>query len=513
MATKIYNHVQNSTYSISGGVLTMTANDGYKFDTAPVLMNGYDDWDNEFDETPMTVSEDGKTATYNVTGWVQADVFGTTVEAGKTVQVSNYIQGATIQQTDNTVTVTANTGRKFNEAPTAEGYDDWENEMSATATLSDNNTKATFDLTGFTTASLYGKTVEIPVVIQISIYADLANCTAQGIPTGSFPSDTPLNIVLTSNDGYKFNDAPYLTYYDDWGNEVFLQFTVSEDGKTATLEDTLSNYPLATGYTFYVTAEAVLQSTYGNRYGSVNVYRVTDTQLEDFCKKRFAYTTDNTGVLRYDLGDFVNRIRRVFCDVGATVPTTIRCANTDTEVSAEAVQQDTQTLDFGTVLLPYHNEDSTDFNSRLQVFLPFVGLVDINSAYVGKEIGLKYEINVVTGDAVALLTYNDTAFATYDCKPSTEIMFKSNTMSIATIGDDEFTAKYLLGLRPYVLMQWNASQNNRLLNSDCKRVVIGNCSGKLQFSEVAGLESGQITPDEREQIMRQLQQGITIKNN
>lgn len=512
MAISVKNNVQNSTYSVQNNVLTLTAKDGYKFATAPTVY-GYDDWENEFIGEPV-LSADGKTVTVDVTGWDSVKIYGTTIVAGKTVQVSNYIQGATYTVNESTVVVTANTGRKFNTAPTATGYDDWDNELSATATLSDNNTKATFDLTGFTTANLYGQTVEIPVPIQIRIYVySLINATAQGIPTGRFSSDTPLNIVLTANDGYKFTDAPTLTYYDDWSNEIFLQFTVSEDGKTATFADTMSNYTISNDNDFYVTGEAVLQSTYGNRYGSVNVYRVTDEQLEAFCKKRFAYTTDGTNLLRYDLGDFVNRIRRVFCDVGATVPTTIKCANTDTQVSADAVKEDTQTLDFGTVLIPYHNEDNTDFNSRLQVFLPFVGLMAINSAYVGKEIGLKYEINVVTGDAVALLTYNDTAFATYDCKPSTEIMFKSNTMSIATIGGDEFTAKYLLGLRPYVLMQWNASQNDRLLNTDCKRVVIGNCSGKLQFSEVAGLQSGQITPDEREQITRQLQQGITINNN
>lgn len=512
MAISVNNNVQNSTYSVQNNVLTLTAKDGYKFATAPTVY-GYDDWDNDYIGEPV-LSADGKTVTVDVTGWSNVSIYGTTVVAGKTVQVSNYIQGAAYTVNESTVVVTANTGRKFNTAPTATGYDDWDNELSATATLSDNNTKATFDLTGFTTANLYGQTVEIPVPIQISIHSALTNCTSQGIPTGSFASDTPLNIVLTANDGYKFTDTPTLMYYDSWDNDNYLQFTVSEDGKTATLADTLSNYDLTLyNTTLYLTAEAVLQSTYGNRYGSVNVYRVTDEQLEAFCKKRFAYTTDGTNLLRYDLGDFVNRIRRVFCDVGATVPTTIKCANTDTEVSADAVKEDTQTLDFGTVLIPYHNEDNTDFNSRLQVFLPFVGLVAINSAYVGKEIGLKYEINVVTGDAVALLTYNDTAFATYDCKPSTEIMFKSNTMSIATIGGDEFTAKYLLGLRPYVLMQWNASQNDRLLNTDCKRVVIGNCSGKLQFSEVAGLQSGQITPDEREQITRQLQQGITINNN
>ena len=234
--------------------------------------------------------------------------------------------------------------------------------------------------------------------------------------------------------------------------------------------------------------------------------------MTEFCSKRFVYTTDGENLLKYDLGDFVNRIRRVFCDVGATVPTTIRCANTDTKVSAEAVKEDTQTLDFGTVLLPLHNEDNIDFNSRIQVFLPFVGMVELNSAYVGKTIGLKYEINVVTGDGVALLTYNDTAFATYDCKPSTEIMFKTNTMSIATIGGDEFTAKYLLGLRPYILMTWNTSRNNNLLNAECVRKVIGTCLGLVKFTDVTGFNNGQMTNEEWAQIERLLAQGVFIEN-
>lgn len=511
---EVYNQVQNSTYSLSGDVLTVTANDGYKFAVAPTA-GGYDDWDNVYDDTPMTLSADGKTATHNVAGWIVIYIKGNVVEAGgATLTVNNNIAQTTVEQTDNTVVVKANTGRKFAAAPTAVGSDDYDNQLNATATLSDNDTRATFELTGWVTAELYGETVEIPPVYMINIATNLANCTSQGIPNGSFASDTPLNIVLTAIDGYIFNNAPSLRYVDDYDQDKYLQFTVSEDGKTASFTDTMSNYGLQEGsQTMLITAEAVLQSTYGSRYGSVNVYKVTDEQLTEFCSKRFAYTTDGQNLLKYDLGDFVNRIRRVFCGVGTTVPTTIRCANTDTKVSAEAVKEDTQTLDFGTVLLPLHNEDNIDFNSRIQVFLPFVGLVELNSAYVGKTIGLKYEINVVTGDGVALLTYNDTAFATYDCKPSTEIMFKTNTMSIATIGGDEFTAKYLLGLRPYILMTWNTSRNENLLNAECVRKVIGTCLGLVKFTDVTGFNNGQMTNEEWAQIEQLLAQGIFIELN
>ena len=78
----------------------------------------------------------------------------------------------------------------------------------------------------------------------------------------------------------------------------------------------------------------------------------------------------------------------------------IRCGNYNTGVSCRQPATDKITLDFGAAVVPAHNEDNTDYESEIQIFLPFAGFVNLNNAYAGKTIALQYVINVVTGNGL-----------------------------------------------------------------------------------------------------------------
>ena len=596
MATSITNNIANATYSTSGNTLTVTASEGYRFDVAPTV-SGYDEWDDPISPRSMTLSADGKTATENISDFTDGicNINGSVVPdvspfTPPTIQ--NDISNTTYSLQDSVLTVTANSGWKFDIPPVIEGTDVWDDPIHARAlTLSSDGKTATGDISDFedgvcnitgsvnrnfivnnqvlnttygynnngnsiflyadsgwkftsaphivianevdtdmtldgtstayyvglnnvtegTTIILTGTTQSDVPEYTINVVTDLTLCTPSGIPSQTTNLAT-LDMTLTANQGCVFDTAPLMRYLDnEWEEYHTIPFILSSDNKTATLTVDLSILNVSNADNITIQGTANPESHYTDRYGMINVYNPTIEELEDFCAERFTYIDPVSGNTVQDLGEYVNSIRRVFCHVNDTTPSTIKCGNYDTSVHTRTPLVDVVILNFGEIEIPAHNGDNLDYDTEISLFLPFIGFVNISSAYVGQTVNLSYEINIVTGDGVAKLTYDETPFAVYHCIPSTEIMFKTNSMLTATAGGTNSTSLNLYGLKPYVLVKWNTSKNNNLINPDCVRMRIGDFTGFAKFIDVTDINNGQITADEKNLLVRLLSNGVNVE--
>lgn len=518
--------------------ITVKSDTGYIFTEKPVVKSYVI---NEYTEGvtvknyALNISENGKTATRTFlqdtffNGITEIDIVGTAVSTEPeptdpqvpfNTEIS-HCHGTGIPENVNANTplniiIYTDSGYIFNEFPVIKIFNA-SGSVKKTYTFKDNPPyigKATF--TGYLTdldtendtVTLIATAVEKVSDVRTDLeLAEVNDCVVEGAPSKIGPSDQ-LNITITANLGFKFVKIPYILYADEWGQEHNAYFTLNDDKTVATFNGTIPD--ISNSMIAYLYATADISEIYG-RYGSVNIYQVTDEQLDEFCEKRFNFVGSFGDLLRVDLGNFVNRIRRVFFPIGTTVPTKIVCGDYNSGVDAQAVKNDIQTLDFGDVQLPEHNEDVTDYTTtQIKIFLPFVGIVDIDNRYIGKTVSLVYTVNVVTGGGVAKLSCEGNTFALYPCEPSNEIMFKTNDQ-YATLVSADFNSQFLFGFTPYVIMYWNESHNEKYVNNDCLRGVIGSYSGFIKFSEVTDINSGQITADEKNLLVRTLNSGVFIE--
>src|SRR5574337_510999 len=103
-------------------------------------------------------------------------------------------------------------------------------------------------------------------------------------------------------------------------------------------------------------------------------------------------TDPETGTPIYeniDLGAYVNNIHRVYTNIDTSSTDVIRCGNYNTGVTCHQPSEDKITLDLGTAVVPAHNEDNTDYESEIKLFIPFAGFVNLNNDYAGKTIALQ----------------------------------------------------------------------------------------------------------------------------
>lgn len=515
-------HDDNSQWNASGGYwdINVRTNDGYVFvgDVKAVYNNksGY--------PKSVVLQQNGAKV------WAFGKLTDTTAKTKITItgntrsenglEVTNNIPNTTATGVKNgkrsgSVNVTANEGFKITSAKVAftngNGYP-----ASEDMTISEDGKTASWSNDDFSTGSGVTLTGETDKFTEgVSIKPNLSNCYADPPLPESLQYGETLNVTIKANENTAFDtkqSTPNFLYYNETGYPTKQDLTVSEDKRTATGSIVLQNG----WYNLSVNAQAYPVAVVGEQYGAINVYLVTLDELAEFSGKRFfkeTGTDPGTGAPIYeniDLGAYVNKIRRVYTNIEASSTDVIRCGNYNTGVSCHQPAQDKITLDFGTAVVPAHNEDNTDYESEIQIFLPFAGFVNLNTDYAGKTIGLQYVINVVTGNGVALLSCNGVVFQVEETEPSSEIIHLSPSTQVKTVGGDDWNEMLYYGLEPYIYCKWYESAMGGR-NNDRQTGILGDFRGFNVFDDVTPIHTAEMLTEEQEMIYTALSDGVYIE--
>lgn len=498
-------------------VLTLTADEGYRIENASVQFMTHYGIPNNKD---FEVAADGHTATCEIGDVEFADLTtGVTIsgtsqsETTPELSVTNNIAGTTEQHSFDGVVATfevtgdGQTNRFINPSVNYTSTDGTKKTVSmevevlqydsvARATVNDIDPAEPVTLTG---------TFERVVFI----YSEITNCKFETTPPEYIQQGETLQVKLVADPNTEFDTAPYFDILAAYPTTQPL--TVAEDKRTATGSVMAGDWQRIT-----IKGNATPVTVVGTQYGAINVYLVTLDELAEFSEKRFFKVTGTdpeTGVSQYenvDLGEYVNRIKRIYTDIAALSTDVIQCGNYNTGVSCHQPAQDKITLDFGTAVVPAHNEDNTDYESEIQIFLPFAGFVSLPSDYAGKTISLQYVINVVTGNGVALLSCNGVVFQVEETEPSSEIIYLSPSTQVKTVGGDDWNEMLYYGLEPYIYCKWYESASNGR-NNDRQTGILGDFRGFNVFDDVTPIHTAEMLTEEQEMIYAALSDGVYIE--
>ncbi|UWI15966.1 MAG: hypothetical protein [Bacteriophage sp.] len=525
----VTNNVPNTTVQANRisryeAELALTANDGYKITTAKV---NYTDNYNSPAEDNMIISRDGKTANWSSEYCNTGKPFtisGTTQSEGTPeLNVINNITGSgvTKQHTYDgetaTFTVTGqyspNKVRFFGLEAAYTSTDGQSKTANFIVTDLEYSQQATLTVTDIDPTQPVTLTGSYDSVIEVA--TSLTNCTANDDLPQYVKDKQVLTVTLTANENTEFDteqSEPTFYYTDDYGAPHTQKLTISDDKKTATGSLTVSG----NWGEISIIGEAYPVTVVGQQYGAINVYLVTLDELAEFSVKRFfreTGTNPSTGATIYeniDLGAYVNKIRRIYTNIDASSTDVIRCGNYNTGVSCMQPATDKITLDFGTAVVPAHNEDNTDYESEIKLFLPFAGFVNLNNDYAGKTIALQYVINVVTGNGVALLSCDGVVFQVEETEPSSEIIYLSPSTQVKTVGGDDWNEMLYYGLEPYIYCKWYESASNGR-NNDRQTGILGDFRGFIKLDNVSTISTPDMLIMEQEMIYSELENGVYIE--
>ena len=480
--------------------VTVTGNGDGTFSN---LVAAYQDWDGNYIENePFTVSGNVATLTVYCSKGDEITITGEFISGVRELQITNNIQNTTASsvasETNYTVTVTGNAKGMFNGTPTitygGETYNMTVTNKTATA------------IVPITTESVIING-EYLIGNYIEVQYGLTNCEIVG--------DKPVKVKTGQSYTFNFRANPNTelteieaNFKDDDGNPAVENGTISEDKQTGSVTFELT--PNAVDLNIVANANVVTPPTIKN-YGAINVYIVTLENLDEFSKKRFFVQTGETETgTKYsevNLGQYVNRIKRIFTTVPVGGDDVLKCGNFNTGINVKYPDSDIIVLDFGNVELTGSNGNNEDFNAQVQMFIPCRGVVTIDNKYIGKTINLTIKVNVITGDSVALLSCDGVTFQIESFSLSRDVLYRLGT-DLNVVGGEQWNEQILYGLEPYVLITENLTVDVPVNNTQ-ENVTINAVTGFAQFANV-NLNTANLLVDEYNEIVSQLETGVYL---
>lgn len=518
----VTNNVAHTTVGVSGDTVTLTCETGYIFDGTPVVTKTNDPM---ADEMPMTVSGDLKTATLTSQGIGSTDI---TITGNTKVEpepvpdpvVTNNITGASETHTkDGDTALTINlTSTKMMRNVTV-GYTNTSGQsVSLPVTVVPDIKLERVESSA--TVALTDVDFHVAVVLSgeakdaIGTTFTLSGCKASSEPPYIFLGE-PLSLTLTADNGNEFAD-PTKVYYEFEGafsSGEHHPFTIAEDKLTATAT-IVTNTDISQNTRLNVIAEAQQKVQPTTKYGFINAYVVTEDNLNVFATSRFIQYTGGGSTqgdpVNYDLGDYVNRVKRYFFKVDEGTTSKLKCGNFIVDTDVKNLASDRKTLDFGQVAIPNYTQSAADYSTDVIMFVPFIGLVNVGSEIVGKTVNLTLSVNVLSGGGVYMLTCEGNLVWSKEVDPCTDVIYRTTAQDPKVIGGVNFDATYLMGLRPYVLVDRREIMNNGSQSSSSRVARIGDLTGNVKLTDVVFSDTENMLQNDIDEIMTLLRQGISL---
>lgn len=500
---KINNNVSGTNaVSVQNDVnfdITLTGDTDGTFTVAPVVT-----YKNTYNETVQgTMTVNGNVATFSVPVATNEEVTinGTFTPKPKELTITNHVSGTVASYVQNgenfDITLTGNTDGSYNVIPVVS----YKNE-SGTATTGEMNVNgkvATFSVPVATNDAVTITGTFTPETPQkdVPVTYTLTNCTVSPQPQTVKTGET-LSLTVTPLTNYKLDSCNLI-----W-NDGTKDVTISVTGGVI-------SFPVPDScVSINIKAVASIITPVGRNYGAINVYCVTLDNLDAFSKQRFFEIKDDTqGIYEeINLGIYVNRIRRIFTNVPVSGTDSLRCGNYNTGITVQTPEKDVIMLDFGDVTLTGLNGDSEDYNAQISVFIPCRGFVAVDSKYIGKTVNLSFQVNVITGDAVAFLSCDGVVFQLESFSLSRDVIYKTGTTELNIVGGTQWDEQILYGLEPYVIITQNTTVNKPVNNTQ-ETVTIGDVTGYAQFENV-DLNTVNLLVDEYNTIISELENGVYL---
>ena len=422
----------------------------------------------------------------------------------RTLNVTNNIPNSTVEyeqtsSTDFNIKLTCANG--FTGTPQITYIDDYGSERTKEMPVSGNVAEITVSIDAYSDDVTFSYKQVEPQNIPVTY--DLTNCEVVGNKPDSIALNETLTVTVQANENATL-ETLQIAYNDSYGAEKTVEGEIDETGKTGTVSFT----PTSTDISYIeVRATATTDEPTLKGYGAINVYNVTLENLDEFSKKRFFTATDGSNAI-VNLGDYVNRIKRVFVDIPTSGNDTLKCGNYDTKISVLSPNTDVVTVDFGNVTLTGENENSHDYETKIKLFVPFKGFVDIDASYINKEINLSAKINIVTGNGIIQISCNGVPFHFENVTFSRDVIYRTANESLKLVGNDDWNELNLYGFEPYFIVESTTSINVPV-NDTQENVTINAVTGFAQFANV-NLNTANLLVDEYDEIISQLETGVYL---
>lgn len=319
-----------------------------------------------------------------------------------------------------------------------------------------------------------------------------------------------VNLVVTLNDGYKWDDVAQIITID--GNEI--TGTVSE--KTCTFALTTANVGTGGAITWGLHF-SVVQPPSEERVDFFTIYEPTNANMKKINDAIFINAADGTTI---NVLHYFSSYKKFYCNIPIAGYKQLKGGAYDFGEQAPYVKEHTIVVDCGSVEIPEQNQSLLDYSpfSRLTIYLPFIGFQELDDKLVvGHTLKVQYVVDVLSGRCLAQLYVDSTdlqsCFAEYGGTIAADEIFGVND-GYDYYGAYELMTTLQLGeLSCYVLIHTKIPLEGDIVNykglPTNEIVRVGDVTGFVKYSSIH-VNGMTATDSEKIEIESLLMSGIFV---
>lgn len=319
-----------------------------------------------------------------------------------------------------------------------------------------------------------------------------------------------VNLVVTLNDGYKWDDVAQIITID--GNEI--TGTVSE--KTCTFALTTANVGTGGAITWGLHF-SVVQPPSEERVDFFTIYEPTNANMKKINDAIFINAADGTTI---NVLHYFSSYKKFYCNIPIAGYKQLKGGAYDFGEQAPYVKEHTIVVDCGSVEIPEQNQSLLDYSpfSRLTIYLPFIGFQELDDKLVvGHTLKVQYVVDVLSGRCLAQLYVDSTdlqsCFAEYGGTIAADEIFGGND-GYDYYGAYELMTTLQLGeLSCYVLIHTKIPLEGDIVNykglPTNEIVRVGDVTGFVKYSSIH-VNGMTATDSEKIEIESLLMSGIFV---
>lgn len=319
-----------------------------------------------------------------------------------------------------------------------------------------------------------------------------------------------INLVITLNDGYKWDDATQIITID--GNEI--TGTVSE--KTCTFALTVDNVGTGGDITWGL-HYSVVQPPSEERVDFFTIYEPTNENMQKINDAIFINAADGTTI---NVQQYFSSYKKFYCKIPVAGYKQLKGGRYDFGEQAPYVKEHTIVVDCGSVEIPEQYHSLLDYSpfSRLTIYLPFVGFQELDDKLVvGHTLKVQYTVDVLSGRCLAQLYVDSTdlqsCFAEYGGTIAADEIFGTDN-GYNYYGAYELMTTLQLGeLSCYVLIHTKMPLEGDIVNykglPTNEIVKVGDVTGFVKYSSIH-VDGMTATDSEKSEIESLLMSGIFV---
>lgn len=525
---------------------TVTANEGYTLTKATISFFDSDGQEDVPAGGTFTLSEDQKTATYNTAPstneWGSVTIYVTGAKETTKIPVTWNLHGCSatpqlseVEPASFVFSLKTDEGYYFDGATVLyEVPEGSSGGVTLYASTPDRETAEFNVQRSMPTGTDYSKFVKITVIAtahksdntDYPLELTLSHCSVSyrdGTSLGStynFDTDSH-NIKITADRWYIFNTVPHVRVDDTSGGYKTYDFILDYDKKTATYTfEARENYPDSISK-IAIVGSADVDTEIRTEYGIATIYEVTTNDLYKISQARYV-PTPTSGEVK-DLGQFILNIFRVWVTPELAGFETVKLGEDEiTGVEVPIVNSSHYTIDFGYIYPEEQNHNNSDYlESELSIYLPFYGYEELDpKRYLEKNINLKYDINLFTGDSVIqLFEVNETETGekefllldSFTCNVTEKIPYIIKPQNPEVYGEFTNSALQYLSKVPYMIFRYPIATDGLITVKNqpwyCSELDGFSGYNEFRYVDLSGITA---TKDELEGLESQLRGGVIL---